>query len=476
MARLLVAHSLHAALDPRGAAERKPFPPLGPLVTVAELERAGHDVAFYDGTFGQVQDFAAALAGHRPRHVAIVADPHAIAQKMCLSVWRDAMREMTRLARSAGAEVLVAGPDVSDHPEAYAGDGVTVVVGEHDDAVLAWAAGGTVDRARRAPRAELAGLAQPAWDRVDLGRYRQVWRQAHGYWELNVSTARGCPYRCNWCAKPTWGRRYAVRPADEVWAEVDALRRRANPDRVWFTDDIFAVRRPWLDRYAALASRDPMPFRALSRADLLTDPAAARALAAAGAVEIWLGAESGSDTVLAAMDKDGTVAEIRAATTHLRAAGIRVGFFLQLGYPGETYADLMATVRMVRELAPDAIGVSVSYPLPGTAFWERTLGGSADAASARWSGSMENRVMYASPFPQAVYDHARELLRAEHAMLQLRRAPSARAALRLPYHVGRWPLHRARLWAARHADRERLDRDADPGVGPGLDADLRPRG
>lgn len=472
MSRLLVAHSLHAALDPRGAAEQKPFPPLGPMVTVAELERAGHDVALYDGTFGAVEDFGAALAGHRPSQVAILADPHAIPQKMCLTVWREAALDMARRAREAGARVLVAGPDVSDHPEVYAAEGVTVVEGEHDDAVLAWAAGATVAPGRQAPRGSLAGLPLPAWDRVDLGRYRDTWRRAHGHWELNVSTARGCPYRCNWCAKPTWGRRYTVRPADEVWAEVCALRDLARPDAVWFTDDIFGIQRPWLERYAALAGPDPMPFRCQSRADLLTAPEAVRTLARAGAAEVWLGAESGSDAVLTAMDKDGTVAEIRTATRLLREHGVRVGFFLQLGYPGEGYAELMATVRMVRELAPDAIGISVSYPLPGTAFYDRTVAGRADAAQVRWSGSMENRVMYASPFPQPVYDHARELLRAEHALNRLRTEPTFRGALRAPWHAVRWPLHRARLWGA---GRKRFDLRTDVGVGPGLGAHTQPR-
>ncbi len=449
MADLLVAHSLHLRMDPRAAAEQQPHPPIGVLVTAAELQRAGHDVAVYDGTFGSVDDFQAALAGHRPRRVAVLADPHTISQKMCLSVWRDAALAMVAMARKAGADVIVAGPDVSDHPGVYAGDRVTVVVGEHDDAVLAWAGGATATGVRKAtPRSTLAGLARPAWERVDMPRYAETWRRTHGTWEMALATSRGCPYRCNWCAKPTWGRRYTVRPADDVWAEIAELRARYRPDRLWFTDDIFAIQRPWLARYLELAAADPIPFRCQSRADLLVDPAVARDLARAGAREVWLGAESGSDSVLRAMDKDGTVEEIRAATRNLRAVGVRIGFFLQLGYPGERYADVLSTVRMVRSLAPDAIGVSVSYPLPGTVFWDRAMAGhSADPASERWSGSMENRVMFQSPYPQPFYDAAREVLRAEHALASVVRTPTVRGLLRAPWHAGRWPIERARVWA-----------------------------
>ena len=457
MASLLVAHNLHEALDPRGAAERKPYPPLGPLLTVAELARAGHDVAFYDGTFGAVTDFQAALDGHRPTRVAILADPHNVSQKMCLSVWRTAALEMVRMARAIGAEVLVAGPDVSDHPSVYAASGVTTVVGEHDDAVLRWASGGDVGSGRQSPRSNLDRLPLPAWERVDLRRYAQVWRAAHGVWEMNVSTARGCPFRCNWCAKPTWGRRYTVRSPEEVWAEITALRERYQPDRIWFTDDIFGIQKDWLARFAALAAPNPIPFRCLSRADLLTDPAVVQNLARAGAVEVWLGAESGSDRVLTAMDKDGTVDEIRTAAKLLHNYGIQTGFFLQLGYPGEGYAELMQTIRLVRELQPQQIGISVSYPLPGTVFWERTLAGGDAPADARWAGSMENRVLFQSPFPQAFYDAAREVLRSEHAITRFSRAPTLSGALRLPWHLGRWPVYRARIWSHRGVDAERLD-------------------
>ncbi len=466
MAELLLAHSLHLGLDPRGAADRSPHPPLGLLVTAAELLRQGLDVAVYDGTFGRVEDFAAALAGHRPRRVAILADPHNISQKMCLTVWREAAQRMIGMAHDVGATVLVAGPDVTDHPAQYAREGVTVVIGEHDTAVEAWARG-EAPPPGRTTRPALTGLPFPAWDRVDMEAYAAMWRAAHGHWELNVSTARGCPFRCNWCAKPTWGRRYTVRPAEEVWAEIDEARRRYRPDRIWFTDDIFGVHKDWLARFADLASPNPLPFRCQSRADLLGDAHVVRDLARAGAAEVWLGAESGSDSVLLAMDKDGTVAEIREAARLLREHGIRTGLFLQLGYPGESVEDVLSTVRLVRELRPDGIGVSVSYPLPGTAFFDRVVGpNAADAADARWSGSMENRLLFSSPYPQGFYDAAREVLRAEHAVARFMTRPTLRGAARLPWHLGRWPVERARLWALgrepTHSRTPHPDRTRDP--------------
>ena len=70
------------------------------------------------------------------------------------------------------------------------------------------------------------------------------------------------------------------------------------------------------------------------------------------------------------MDKGTQVEQIAVARARLGAAGIRACFFIQFGYPGETFDDIMATVQLVRDTLPDDIGVSVSYPLPGTRFHE----------------------------------------------------------------------------------------------------------
>lgn len=445
MARFLLAHSWHQALDPAERALDKPYPPVGVLASLAEARAAGHALAFYDPTFApEVDAFALALDGHRPERVAILADPHAVPQKMCLASVREAALRMVALARARGAEVFVAGPDVSDHPEAYTAADV-VAVGEHDHALLRFFAGdsprGVLPRA--GVRADLDRLPLPAWSDVDLREYARRWRRRHGLWELNVAAARGCPYRCNWCAKPTWGRTWQARPPEAVAAEVRALRA-LGVDRAWFTDDIFGVRRDWLDRYRAAGPG--LPFRCNTRADLVRDPAYAAALAEAGCVEVWMGAESGSDPVLAAMDKDQTVDDVRRACALLRAHHIRVGFFLQLGYPGEAYPDVLATLRMLRELGPDDLGVSVSYPLPGTPFHERVK---AELGEAHWSRSMENRVLHASAYDQAFYDAAREVIRAEHALRSWQPEWSRRGLRRtaaLPAHLLRWPLHRTRLW------------------------------
>ena len=300
---------------------------------------------------------------------------------------------------------------------------------------------------RRPARTDLASMPSPAWDRVDLRRYAETWRARHGAWELNISTARGCPYRCNWCAKPTWGRTYHVRPAEKVAAEVHRAVE-LGADRIWFTDDIFAIKLDWLRRYHA-ALGGAVPYRCLTRPDLVKDPAYVAELAASGCREVWMGVESGAQHVLDAMDKDTSLDDIRRASGLLRDAGIRRGFFLQLGYPGERYEDVLATAALIRELRPEELGITVSYPLPGTPFHEAVR---AQLGSTNWRSAMDNEVLFQATYPQPFYDAAREVLRAEHAVLQFKPELSRRGVRRaagVAWHLARWPVERARLraWA-----------------------------
>ena len=90
-------------------------------------------------------------------------------------------------------------------------DAVNSVVG------LSWSGGTTGERP---PIKDLDALPFPAWDLVDVPRYRDAWREHHGYFSLNMVTTRGCPYHCNWCAKPIWGQRYAMRSPANVAEEI----------------------------------------------------------------------------------------------------------------------------------------------------------------------------------------------------------------------------------------------------------------
>lgn len=430
MSEALLTHSNHVYSDPKQAAKMQPYPPLQTLLAAAALEQRGISVALFDPALSSRvrASFLEALEAHRPRLVIVCEDDFNFLSKMCLAGNRELAFWMADAARAAGIEAVVHGSDASDHVHAYLDAGFSaVVIGEPEDTLLDLAQGRARSEihglAYRCPegvhftpprrlRSDLDALPLPAWHLADVERYRSAWAEAHGYFSLNLASSRGCPYRCNWCAKPIYGSSYHVHSPERVATEMLELKRRFHPDHLWFADDIFALSPRWTREFAAVAERRQaqIPFKMQSRCDLMTRDSVA-ALRQAGCEEVWMGAESGSQRILDAMDKDIRVEEARTARENLRAHGIRACFFLQFGYPGETWEDIEATIRMVREAAPDDVGVSVSYPLPGTKFHQIVSAGMG--AKANWQDSSDLAMLFRGEFSTGFYKALAEAVHAE---------------------------------------------------------------
>ena len=233
--------------------------------------------------------------------------------------------------------------------------------------------GNLVQSPVKSPRnANWKNLPKPARELIDLEPYRQAWISAHGHFSTNVVASRGCPYRCNWCAKPISGNKFQLRPAELVAAEIRELKEVYGVQHIWFGDDIFALNQHWVQQFAdEIEALDcALPFKIQSRADLMTQETVA-SLKRAGCAEVWMGVESGSQKS-ARRDGQGLACrEVEAARARLGDAGIRACYFLQFGYPGRAWEDIQQTIALVRNTRPDDIGVSFSYPLPGTVFFER---------------------------------------------------------------------------------------------------------
>ncbi|HMB81211.1 MAG TPA: glycosyltransferase, partial [Vicinamibacterales bacterium] len=393
---VLFGQAYFLRFDPKLWEARQPYAPLGALYAAACVRDHGYRVALFDAMLAASEaEWADALDRHRPRFAVIYEDNFNYLSKMCLLRMRQAALTMIDAARARGITTIVAGADATDHPVTYLDRGAAVVVtGEGEvtlvellDTLTGERSGGlsSVDGLclrdddgrviHTKPRAiirQLDSLPFPAWDLVDVERYRSTWRSHHGYFSMNLVTTRGCPYHCNWCAKPIYGQRYTARSPEHVVEEMAWLKRTFRPDHLWIADDIFGLKPGWIERFAELlqARGAATPFKCLLRADQVTADVA-RALNAASCQTAWIGAESGSQRILDAMEKGTRVEQIADATRLLHEAGVEVGFFLQFGYPGETREDIDRTLEMVRTCAPDDIGVSVSYPLPGTTFYQR---------------------------------------------------------------------------------------------------------
>ena len=425
MQNILFTHSYFLRFDPKQWQAGQPYAPLGTLYAAALMREEGYTVSLFDTMFAQgPEEIIPALEAVRPGALVIYDDGFNYLTKMCLTNMREAAFSMIGKAKSRGCTVIVSSSDATDHFEKYLQAGADfVVLGEAEMTLSELMAalrdghtdfsqihglaflkeGATFKTLRRVVMTDLDALPLPAWDLIDPAPYRKMWMKQAGYFSMNIGTTRGCPFKCNWCAKPIYGNRYNARSPENVVGELKWLKENFNFEHIWFCDDIFGLKPGWVRRFADLVEQEQLrfTFKIQSRADLLLQENYIKDLARAGCTNVWMGAESGSQKILDAMDKGTTVQQINEATRLLRNNGIHPSFFIQFGYLGETKEDIDLTIAMINTLLPHEIGISVSYPLPGTGFYEKVK---ADLIKkSNWTDSDELALMFKNTYQPAFY-------------------------------------------------------------------------
>jgi len=470
MKTILFTHSYFLQFDPKQWQLGQPYPPLGTLYAAALMRQNKYDVSLFDTMFlNDPATVSIAIAKNKPDYFVVYDDGFNYLTKMCLTNMRQAAFDMCKIAKANGCTVIVSSSDSTDRFAEYLNEGADfVIIGEAEHTLLeltghieegntdhseikglAYLSNGQVVKTPGRPvLKELDIMPLPAWDLVDMDRYRQSWLKNAGYFSLNMSTTRGCPFKCNWCAKPIYGNRYNSRSPENVVEEIKLLKGRYAIDHIWFCDDIFGLKPGWVKAFAELLTKEQIDirFKIQSRADLLVEEDTVKALAEAGCENVWIGAESGSQKILDAMDKGITIEQIGEATLLMKEYDIKPSFFIQFGYPGELKDDIKLTIDMINALLPFEIGISVSYPLPGTSFYEKVR---ADLKKkTNWTDSDEMALMFCNTFPPSYYKQLHRYVHqnyhkhlATNSLVKLIRDPfranakSLRKALSVFYHA-----------------------------------------
>ncbi len=425
MSKILFTHSYFYRFDPKQWKSKQPYPPLGTLYGAAYLRSKGYEVSLFDTNLKKSPDeIVRALKEEKPKYLVIYDDGFNYLTKMCLTNMREAAFRLTELGKEAGCTVIVSSSDSTDHYDMYLAKGADyIILGEAEitlgqlidnlekgnkelqnvQGLVYISNQKKINTGRRDILKELDSIPMPAWDLVDINSYKNIWLENHGFFSLNIATTRGCPFKCNWCAKPIYGNRYNTRSPENVVEEIMQLINNYSVDHFWVCDDIFGLKPGWVQRFRKLVKEKNLKFtyKIQSRVDLLLEEDTIDALAESGAETVWVGAESGSQKILDAMDKGTTVEQIHSATKLLKSKGIKTAFFLQFGYPGEQKEDIQKTIDMVLELLPDDIGISVSYPLPGTVFYEKVK--DELKTKANWTDSDDLAVMFRSTYSPQFY-------------------------------------------------------------------------
>ncbi len=425
MKKVLFTHSYFYKYDPKQWKAKQPFPPLATITAASFLRSSGYNVKLFDTAFRiKPEEIIFEIESYKPDFLVIYDDGFNYLTKMCLTNMREAAFRMIEVAKQKNITVIVSSSDATDHYEKYINAGADfIIVGEAEhtlkelldflnsgsenisdvDGIIFKDENRVVKTNPRQIERNLDNFPMAAWDLVNISDYRKIWNEGRKEFSLNIATTRGCPFRCNWCAKPIYGNRYNSRSPQNVIDEIEYLQKKFGVNYFWFCDDIFGLKPGWVQEFRDLIRQRNLKFRykIQSRVDLLLKEDTVEALAQSGADVVWVGAESGSQKILDAMDKGTTVDEIFKATNLLKSKNIKVAFFLQFGYLGETKEDIQKTIQMVLDLMPDEIGISVSYPLPGTQFYDivkEQLKGKTN-----WTDSDDLSLMFRNTYQPAYY-------------------------------------------------------------------------
>lgn len=433
---ILLSHSYFLSEDPHELKVMKPYPPLGLLYLASHLKRRGFSAEVFDSTFRDRPAFSEVLSRTRASAVGIYGN----------LITRAGVLDQIRVCKAKGCPVVLGGPEPAAYAEEYLARGADVVVvgegeltledllprlsreGPHrlqDVAGIVFRdeTGRIVRTPSRPFIKDLDSQPLPDRDAVDLPEYLHVWRRHHGMGPVSLIVSRGCPYTCRWCSHGVFGYSLRLRSPKNVADEVELVRDTYRPDFLWYADDVFGISRRWLFEYARELERRKLhlPFETISREDRL-DEDVIRLLAKMGCFRLWIGSESGSQAVLDAMQRRTNAERVRQMVKLLQGHGIEAGLFLMLGYEGEKWEDIEATLEHLKKAAPDQFLTTVSYPIKGTPYHEQLAERIVQASP--WEKLTDRDLEIAGRHSRRFYQFAIRRMVGEYTLqLQWRRRP-----------------------------------------------------
>lgn len=352
---------------------------LGPAFLAAYLRQHGHEAAFLRVPMDRtIEEIAGDVRREAPGLIGVSATTRQ---------WLRARNVLNALRRISNVPVVVGGLHATFSPEdVLSQDGIDYIcLGEGEAALLdlvnaledgkpvanianIWSKDGARPKLRN-PIEPLDSVPFLARDMLD-----ERWGVRH------VTTQRGCPFPCTYCAARMYDKLYASgdttnygrrRSLGNVLAELHALRANGPLNYVIFLDDTFTIHHPWVREFCKAYARDfAVPFSLNARVETVNE-IMLRELAAAGCKHIIYGVESGSERVRREiMKRSASNQRFRDVFRWTREAGIMATANYILGTPGESRAEMEETIALHNDLRPADFAFFVFYPYPGTELFQ----------------------------------------------------------------------------------------------------------
>ncbi|MFC4721294.1 B12-binding domain-containing radical SAM protein [Geojedonia litorea] len=416
---ILLTHGYYLSEDKKEGKIMKPYPPLGLLYISSYLENNDLKNLVFDSTFSSLKFQLDHIEKHKPKIIGIYTN---------LMTKTNVIRLVKLLKKEAiyGSPVIIlGGPDVTFNCENYLNTGADfLVIGEGEEtmyelckAILSLSDfsringiaymkdGNLIKTPERSKMKDLKNLPIPNREAIDFKPYLNTWKVHHGKSSMTISTQRGCPYTCKWCSTAVYGVSYRRRPAKQVAEEIRQIKKTYNPDAIWFVDDVFTVSHKWIDEFYKEMKKHnvKVPFEIITRAERLNSEILKK-LKETGCFRIWIGAESGSQKVIDAMDRRVKIETVKQMIQLTNSYGIETGTFIMLGYPGETEKDINQTIQYLKEANPTHFTVTIAYPINGTTLFNEVQ--DKIDILPDWETSTDRDIDFKRAYSRKFYDYA----------------------------------------------------------------------
>ena len=416
---IILTHAYYLVEDDKEQKIMKPYPPLGLLYISGYLDQHNVTNHVYDATFYSYKEQLKFIKQKQPKAVAIYTNLMTKLNVVTL------VKELTTNKVYGFPKVIIGGPDITYNLENYLNLGAHfLIIGEGEETTLelyeAIANNASVEHifgvaylkdgkvVKTPPRIKMKDLSElplPNRAAIPIGQYLKTWKDFHGKSSMTVSTQRGCPYTCKWCSTAVYGQSYRRRPADLVAQELKDLKDTYNPDSVWFVDDVFTVSHKWIKSFhqEVLKQDAIIPFECITRAERLNDEIL-QLLNEAGCYRIWIGAESGSQKIIDAMDRRVDVDVVKTAIQKTNKLGIETGTFIMVGYPGEDEGDIKQTVQYLKDANPTHFTITIAYPIKGTSLYNEIE--EKIIVKPDWNSSTDRDIDFKRTYSKSYYNYA----------------------------------------------------------------------
>ena len=416
---ILLTHSYFLIEDDKEAKIMKPYAPLGLLYVSAYLKENKHENTVFDSTFSTFNEQLAFIEKNQPKIIAIYTNLMTKINVIKL------IKELKSNHIYGFPKLILGGPDITYNLENYLKTGVDfLIIGEGEQTMLELSTSilerkdpsevngiaflknkEVVQTISRIKMKEMKDLPLPNRKAIDFQPYLDTWTKYHGKNSMTVSTQRGCPYTCKWCSTAVYGQSYRRRPAKLVVEELMMLKKDYNPDAIWFVDDVFTVSHKWIREFCdeMKLQNFKIDFECITRAERLTDEIL-QLLKEVGCFRIWIGAESGSQKVIDAMDRRVDIDVVKKVIQKTNEIGIESGTFIMVGYPGEDERDINNTIQYLKDANPTQYTITIAYPIKGTSLYNEIEDKIIEQPN--WETSTDRDIDFKRTYSRKYYNYA----------------------------------------------------------------------